>query len=270
MAIQMANLKMLAAMAAAAFVLWNAPILASRTEQLTFHDLRTIAPTVRGAATFWPVVTATGSLFTGEMAEAFNQAPHHHEQEQVTFSLSGTFDVTIDGVPNRLPALNAVIIPSNVPHFMTNKSGARARLLEYQPVARHDWLAVAAKIPPPTAPPAVLGHAQLLAVDLSPGSSGWTAANNGARVKTLAGKTIRIRMFDVSGRTASVDITAGEPRVQRFLYVFQGHATIASRSTKYRIDPEMYVELAPSADDVVLSSTAGESTIVAVFEPVPQ
>jgi len=75
-------------------------------------------------------------------------------------------------------------------------------------------------------------------------------------------------MLDVSARTAALDITAGEPSVQRFLYVFQGHATITSGSTKRRIDPEMYVEVAPSADNVVLSSTSGESTIVAVFEPV--
>lgn len=265
----MANVKVLAVVVGAALVLWNAPILGSRIEQLAFHDLRAMTPTVRSAATFWPVVTDTGSLFTGEMSEVFNQAPHHHEQEQVTFSLSGTFDVTVGGVSNRLPALNAVIIPSNVPHFMTNKSGARARLLEYQPVPRHDWLmGFTGKVSPPAAPPAVLRDAQMLAADLSPGSSGWTVTDNGARVKTFAGKTIRIRMLDVSARTASFNISTAEPRVQRFLYVFQGHATITSGPTTRRIDPEMYVEVAPSADNVVLSSTSGESTIVAVFEPV--
>lgn len=266
----MSNVKTLAVVVATALVLWNAPILGSRTDQLAFHDLRAMTPTVRGVATLWPVVTDTASLFTGEMAEVFNQAPHHHEQEQITFSVAGTFDVTVGGVSNRLPAYNAVIIPSNVPHFMTNKSGARARLLEYQPVARRDWLVVKAIVPPPTTPPAVLHDAQMLAGDLSPGSSGWTVADNGARVKTFAGKTIRVRMLDVSVRTAAVDVTAGEPRVQRFLYVFHGHATISAGSTKRQIDPEIYVEVAQSAENVIVSSTSGESTMVAVFEPVPR
>lgn len=266
----MANVKILTVVVAAAVVLWNTPMLGQKTDQLAFHDLRAMTPTVRGVATLWPVVTDTASLFTGEIAEVFNQAPHHHEQEQITFSVAGTFDVTIGGVSNPLPAFNAVIIPSNVPHFMTNKSGARARLLEYQPVARRDWLVVKAVIPPPPAPPATLNDAQTLTGDMSPGSAGWAVADNGARVKTFSGKTIRVRMLDVSAGTAAVDITDGAPRVQRFLYVFQGHATISAGSTKRQIDSEIYVEVAPSAENVIVSSTSGERTMVAVFEPVPR
>lgn len=262
-----AGVRIVAAACAASLVLWIAPMRASQTEPLTFHDLRVMTPTVRSAASFWPAVTNTGSLFTGEMAATFNQAPHHHEQEQVTLSLSGTFDVTVGGVSLRLPALTAVIIPSNVPHFMTNKSGARARLLEYQPVARRDWLG-SAPVPPPTAPPAPLRD-QVSPLNVSPDSTGWTPAGNDARVKTFTGKTIRMRIVDVSAGTASIDITAGEPRGRRFLYVLQGHATIASGAIKRRIDPDIYVEVAPAADSVVLSSTSAETTIVAVFEPVP-
>ena len=66
----------------------------------------------------------------------------------------------------------------------------------------------------------------------------------------------------------SIDITAGEPAAQRFLYVLQGHATIAAGPIKRRLDPEIYVEVAPAAGSVILSSTSAETTIVAVFEPV--
>jgi len=206
--------------------------------------------------------------YTGLTSDIAKRLREHNEGTSTNTTASGRpwhVDTIIE-----FPALNAVIIPPNVPHFMTNTSGARARLLEYQPVARRDWLSVTAKVPAPTAPQAVLGDAPMLAVDFSLGSSGWTVADNGARVKTVTGKTIRIRMLDLSARTASVEITFGQPRVQRFVYVFQGHATIAAGSTTRRIDPEIYVEVTPAGDNIVLSSTSGDSTIVAVFEPVPR
>lgn len=105
-------------------------------------------------------------------------------------------------------------------------------------------------------------------VDFSLGSSGWAVAENGARVKVSAGKTIRMRVLDLTARTAAVDITAGEPRMQRLAYVLRGHATITSGAVKRQLDPEMYVEVAPSAGSVILSSVSGETSIVAVFEPL--
>jgi glyoxylate utilization-related uncharacterized protein len=185
----------------------------------------------------------------------------------VTLSLGGAFDVTIGGVAHRLPAFSAVIIPSNVPHFMTNKSGARARLLEYQPVARQDWLGTV-PVPAPTGAPADLLQ-PVSPVDVSPASTGWTSVGTDARLKTFTGKAIRMRIVDVSARTASVDVVAGEARAQRFVYVLQGHATIAAGAIKRRIDPEIYAEVTPAATSVVVSSTSGETTVVAVFEPAP-
>lgn len=49
--------------------------------------------------------------------EAGSQLPEHaHEHEQLSHVLSGTFEMTVDGVTQRCEAGGVVSIPSNVAH----------------------------------------------------------------------------------------------------------------------------------------------------------
>ena len=127
-----------AAIAVAVFA--SASSMLAQTDGPRFHDLTALASRPFGAATGKPLVTPTGSILFAELSPEYRQRPHHHEQEQIHFVLSGEMDVTVGGEPQHLTAMTASIPPSNVAHFMTNNSGKPTRFLEYQPVERADWL----------------------------------------------------------------------------------------------------------------------------------
>jgi hypothetical protein len=166
-----------------------------------------------------------------------------------------------------MKALMVGLPPANVSHFMTNDSGTSATVLEYQPVPRRDWA------PPFPSPPYNTGAAVMapptepIFADLSPAAVRWVADETGARTIGFAGRTISVRMWDLSEPAASVDLTTGQARVQRLVYVFDGRVTISAGSLQRDIGREMCVELTPPFEHVILRSIGTES-LIAVFEPL--
>lgn len=241
------------------------------TDALVFHDVATMPSIQRGPAggtTLKAIVTDAGSLFTGELTAPYRQSPHHHDQEQITMSLAGEFQFAIGGGQHRIAAYHAGLPPADVEHFMINESATRATILEYQPIARRDWLTAYPNVAPVPQGPGPVAHVSTehVTADLSSSSSDWHVDMTGARVKAFAGKTIRVRMFDLSADKASVDVTMGQARVRRFLYVFDGRAKIAGGSVQREIGREMCVEIAPTTDPVAVHSIGAKPTMVGVFE----
>jgi quercetin dioxygenase-like cupin family protein len=239
---------------------------AKATEALVFHDLAAMAPVTRGtAATLKPVITSSGSLMTAVLSGEYRQAPHHHDQEQITMGIDGAFQLTIGSSRHSMKALMVGLPPANVPHFMTNDSGTSATILEYQPVPRRDWAPPFPSPPYNAGPGVVVPPTEPIFADLSPAAARWVADETGARTIGFAGRTIAVRMWDLSEPAASVDLTTGQARVQRFVYVFDGRITIIAGSLQRDIGREMCVEITPPLEHVIARSL-GKESIIAVFE----
>jgi Mg-chelatase subunit ChlD len=73
-------------------------------------------------------------------------------------------------------------------------------------------------------------------------------------------------MWDLSAAHASAELTTQQAHGQRFVYVFDGRAEVATGSIRREIGREMCLEIAPTAARIVISSTGTASTMIGVFE----
>jgi quercetin dioxygenase-like cupin family protein len=233
---------------------------------ITFHDFAAMqaAQRVPTGMRITPVVTPAGSIAIGELPRGYSQAPHHHEQEQIMFALSGQIKFSIGGVQHPLGPLQAAIPPANVEHYMIRDGEENPKVLEFQPVARPDWqppfpAAPQKQTPEPAAVPANVP----LTTNLSPIADGWHNDKNGARTKSFSGRTVQVQMWNLSAPTASVELSAAP--VQRFVYVFEGTLRVVSGSLNRDVGRDMCIEIAPDAGPVTLGPAASRQAIVGVF-----
>ena len=244
-------------------------ILGAPTEPVTYHDVAAIpaAPyaSYPGARA---VLTDTSSVVIASVSPKWRQTPHHHNQEQFTLGLGGALDYSIGGVTHQLGSHGVGLPPSNVEHGMSNDSVQLAFVMEYQPVLRTEWLAPHPQVPPqPQSPqPMALPADQQATLDFDVSSSGWRVEKNGARVKALAGKTIRAIFWDLSKAGSSVNLTEQPSLRERLAFVLNGRVSSEVGAVKRDIGREMLVEIRPSAKDVTLSSLGQGPALVVVFE----
>ncbi len=97
-------------------------------------------------------------------------------------------------------------------------------------------------------------------------SSGWSVEKNGARVKSLVGKTIRASFWDLSKAGASVTLSEQPSLRERLAFVLNGRVSSAVGMIKRDIGREMLMEVRPSARDVTLTSLGQGPALVVVFE----
>jgi hypothetical protein len=238
----------------------------AQEDSLVFHDLSKSEVFRRPSITYRAVVTDAGSIIVGDLIPNYKQPPHHHEQEQIMLGTAPPIEFWIGDVRHILNPFTAAIPPSNVEHHMMNPSDTPAHVIEFQPIARTDWL-------PPFTPLPVLAPAVSvpeevpLTADLSLMSAGWKPGPNGSRMKPFAGKTIGVELWDLSKRGAAAPLK-GHARVHRFAYVLEGQISVASGRTIRSAGAQMFIAIAPSAEDVTLTSNSGAKSLVAVYESI--
>jgi quercetin dioxygenase-like cupin family protein len=244
-------------------------IIGAPTEPVTYHDMATIPPAPYGP---YPdaraVLTDTSSVVLASVPAKWRQTPHHHNQEQITLGIGGALGYSIGGVTHQLGSHGAGLPRPNVEHGMSNDADQPASMMEYQPVLRAEWLPPHPQVPPqPQSPQAMPTPTdQQVTLDFDVLSDGWHVEKNGARVKTLTGKTIRANFWDLSKAGASVDL-AEEPSLrERLAFVLNGRVSSAVGMIKRDIGREMLVEVRPSAKDVTLTSLGQGPALVVVFE----
>jgi quercetin dioxygenase-like cupin family protein len=194
------------------------------------------------------------------------QTPNHHEQEQITLNIGGTFTMSVGGKPQTLHN-KAVLVPSNVEHPITASPDQPSVMLEYQPILRPDWLPPHPPFTSPQSPePASLASGEPAVADFDPQSSGWQTDETGSRFKRISGKTIRATFYDLTNKGASVNITASPAQRERLVYVLGGRLSSSVGQATREIAKEMLLIVRPTATEVRLSSIGAPNTLVVVFE----
>jgi hypothetical protein len=114
-----------------------------------------------------------------------------------------------------------------------------------------------------SAEPAAVPTNAAVNADLSLSSPGWEVLANGARVKALNGKTLRVAMWDLSDPNAAVDL----PKAfgPRFVFVLQGKGRMTAGQTQRDLGREM-LAIIPAATQAEIRSTGTQGTAIAVFE----
>ena len=239
----------------------------TEADGVTYHDL-TATPSVRFGAfpEAWMVVTQSNSFSYVVVPPKYQQTPHRHPQEQFSLALGGSLGYMIGGVTHRLGGRGVVLPPSNVPHGMINDGDAPVIVAEFQPVRRDDWLPPYPRRPAPADAEAALQPDTKVTLDFGRESGGWQTMANGARSKSMAGKTIRATFLDLSAAGASVDITAQPSPNERFVFVISGKLTASVGKTQRDVGAKMVIVLEPSARQVRLQSHGMAGTEVVVFE----
>ena len=243
-------------------------VLRAQGDALIVHELATRAGRLfsQNTATMKPVVTSSGSVVFVGLTPEFRQRPHHHEQEQVIFVLSGTVDVSIGDRTQSLGPMQVAIPPSNVPHYMTNNSGKPATVLEYQPVAREDWLGTPSAASQKQSPqPLELPTGRIVDADLSRASEGWRVGADGGRVKSFAGQSIRVDVWDLSSANASANLEPGKTGARRFLYTIEGESRVSATGISRTIPHDVFVEMNDQVP-VRLQAIGNGRTVFALFE----
>jgi hypothetical protein len=240
--------------------------LHAQGESVTYYDLAAMPSAPYGPMDAKAVVTPTSSFAYAVLPAGWHQTVHHHDQEQITMGLGGTVALLVGGVSRPLGIWGAALPPSNVEHGMVNDNDASGVMVEFQAFHRSDWLPPHTAIPQPkSAEPAVVPRNTPVNADFALPSAGWELLTNGARAKSITGKTIRLTVWDLSARNAAASLperAAGE----RFAFVLKGRASIMAGSSVREAGPEMLAVIAPAARNVQLRSTGTPETAVAVFE----
>jgi quercetin dioxygenase-like cupin family protein len=244
-------------------------IIGAPTEAVTFHDMAAIPPEPYGPfPAARAVLTDTSSVVLAIVAAKWRQTPHHHNQEQITLGIGGALGYSIGGVTHQIGSHGAGLPPPNVEHGMSNDTDQPAAMMEYQPVLRAEWLAPHPQVPPqPQSPQAMpIPADQQVTLDFDVSSAGWRVEKSGARVKTLAGKTIRASFWDLSKAGASVSLSEQPSQRERLAFVLDGRVSGAVGTTRREIGREMLLEVRSTAKDVALLSLGQGPALVVVFE----
>jgi hypothetical protein len=256
-------------LAAGLAVIHPEAIVGAPIEPVTYHDMAAIPPAPYGPyLDERPLLTDTSSVVLASVPAKWRQTPHHHNQEQITLGIGGALGYSIGGVTHQLGSHAAGLPPPNVEHAMRNDTDQLALMMEYQPVLRTEWLAPHPQVPPqPQSPEAMpIPADQQVTLDFDVLAGGWRVEKNGARVKTLAGKTIRAVFWDLSKAGSSVNPTEQPSLRERLAFVLNGRVSSEVGPVKRDIGPEMLMDIRPSAKDVTLSSLGRGPALVVVFE----
>lgn len=215
------------------------------------------------------VLAETSGLAYAVFPAGSKQTPHHHDQEQITLNVGGTFTMTVGGVP--LTVHNrAVLVPSNVEHPITASPEQPSTMLEYQPILRPDWVPPHPRFSSPqSAQPATLAAGEPAIADFDIASEGWQTDNTGARSKAITGRTIRATFWDLSKQGAMVNVPAGPSSRERLIYVLDGRLTSSVGQASREIGKHMLMIVRPVATAVQLTSASQPNTVIVMFEPVP-
>jgi mannose-6-phosphate isomerase-like protein (cupin superfamily) len=243
-----------------------------QTEPVTYYDFTKTAGESYGPYPMtWMVVSASNSLALAVVPDGFHQTAHHHDQEQFTLGVEGPLDYSIGGIVHHIGPNGAGIPPANVQHGMTNDSDRPVMMLEFQPVRREDWLPPHPQVrQPQSAEPVPLDRAEQVTVDYGLSSDGWRRDPTGARVKSLAGRTIRANFWDLSAAHSMVDVTAQSSANERFVFVLSGRLASQVGSSRREVGARTAIVVTPSARGVQLQSLAAVGTAVVVFERIDQ
>jgi quercetin dioxygenase-like cupin family protein len=239
----------------------------AEADGVAYHDLTAI-PSVRFGSfpEAWMVVTQSNSFSYVVVPSKYHQTPHRHSQEQFSLALGGSLDYSVGGGTHRLGAHGAVLPPSNVTHGMSNDGDGPALVAEFQPVRRDDWLPPYPRRPSPTDPEAPLVPDAQVTLDFGLKASGWQTMANGARTKSMPGRTIRATFWDLSAAGASADITARRSLNERFVFVIGGRLMATVGEARRDVGAKMVMVVNPSARQVSLQSQGTAGTEVVVFE----
>jgi mannose-6-phosphate isomerase-like protein (cupin superfamily) len=202
------------------------------------------------------------------LAPALHNAAHHHEQEQINVGLSGMMQLAIDGQLYSLGIQGATLAPSNVQHALGNALADMITTgIEFQPVPRPDLFPPYPKETSPASAEArsVAGGQQVMA-DFSVSSPGWQVAANGARSKSLIGKTCRVTMWDLAATKASADLTRTGLLGEQFVYVVAGHAGVTADGKHREIGPQMLVVVSDGEGRVRVEPVGEGRVLFLVFE----
>ena len=162
--------------------------------------------------------------------------------------------------------MQAAIPPSNVPHNMNNNSGKPATVLEYQPVARQDWLGTPAAAPQKQSPqPLELPPGRLVKADLTHASEGWRVNADGGRIKSLAGESIRVDVWELPTPNASARLERGTAGARRFVYMVEGDSRLSAVGATRTIPHDVFVEMSDQVSVRIQPAGSGR-TVFAVFE----
>ena len=254
------------ALAVAAGVVLAATSLGlAQTPTLTFHDLSTRTRHPLGRMQARGAMGQTGSIMVTELPPGLKTTPHHHHQEQMMLGLDGSMHYLMAGTPHPLGRLTAAIALANVEHGNINEAAAQATCIEFQPVLRPDWFPPHPRRPREGSPePVTIPSGRKVIEDFS-APAGWRTDASGAKSKALSGDTMRLTLWDLSGASKPVDLTAG-PAVERFLFVIDGQASITDGGEPRAIGKEMLVIVSPAATNVALSPITKGTALLAVFE----
>jgi hypothetical protein len=246
---------------------WTAAqALSSGAEPVTYHDFAAIPLTPVGAMQARAFLAATSGVAMGVMPAGMRQAANHHQQEQITLCIEGTFDMVIGGVTHTLSNA-AALVPSNVEHPMVVMSDRPATMLEYQAVLRTDWLPPHARLVLPQSPePMAVPADRRITLDFASGSAGWKSTPNGARSKSISGATIRATFWDLSKLGAGFDVTAAPSTRERLVYVLSGRARAVTPATGRDAPKDTLVVVPPTAGKVAVESRGEQGTLIVVFE----
>jgi quercetin dioxygenase-like cupin family protein len=217
----------------------------------------------------WMVVTESNSLALFVVPQGYRQKPHHHEQEQFLLGVEGALDYSIDGTVHRIGPMALALPPANVAHGMINEADHPALAIEFQPVRRDDWLPPYPQVrQPQVAQPMILEPGRQVTLDWSPSSTGWQSDPNGAKVKTIAGATIRARFYDLSAPKAEAKVAPTPLTSESFVFVLSGRLTAVGAGTRREVTAKTTIVVRPTATDLTLESTGQTGTLLVLFERI--
>lgn len=251
---------------AASLIVALTMFVGGQDQGVTYHDFAAIPLTPVGSMQARAFLADTSGIAMGVMPPGMKQAPNHHEQEQITFSVEGAFDMNIGGERQHLEH-SAALIPPNVEHPII-VGDHPATMMEYQAIRRTDWLPPYPRLVTPQSPePMSVPAGQQITIDFSLASGGWQAVASGARWKRITGKTIQATLFDLAKAGATVEVAEQTSGRERLVYVLSGRIASSAAGSKRQISKETVI-VVPVRTSVGLESVGQADTVAVLFEPV--
>jgi quercetin dioxygenase-like cupin family protein len=239
----------------------------AQTDVVTFHDFSALPSSPLGQMQVKAVVTESESIVVAEFPPGVRQPPLYHEQEQFVIGLGGSMEFRNGGIAHRVDRHVAVVTASNAEHYFVNGNVGVGTIVEFQPVRRPDWLPPHPRMPLSKSPePVPVSPDQMVTADFAVSSAGWRVESNGARVKVLDGRTIRLTVWDLPSPTANVELSGRINRPELFAYLLDGGGEVTIGSNRREIKSNTLFVVSPAARDVRMRSLDSGHAVVAVFE----
>ena len=241
----------------------------TQQDALQIYDLAAMTPFPLGRMQARGVMGQTGSIMITELPPGLKTAPHHHHQEQMMLGLSGRMHYLMGDTPQPLPRFTAALALANVRHGNINDTPESAVCIEFQPVQRPDWFPPHPRRPREGTPDPVSAPAgRVVTADFNAGTGGWHVPSYGAQWKSLVGDTMQLTVWQLSSGPATSAVIQG-PRVERFILVIYGEATLTVGAATHALGREALVIASPAASTMTVRP-AGGGTVLAVYESLPR